>query len=338
MSLGDTWHLAVNGEKSGPHPLGELRGKLGEIEMGGADVRVWAPGMPDWVDPRTVPGLMEAGGEAADGGGEGAGAEAVNPYASPQTVEVASSEAVGRSGEAGNHDLDIGLCLSEGWRLTLQNFGKLILFGILYVVIVVGLTLVVEGFGYAVGAGEFAGSFNESGVEIEASSGASPGGTAVYALLQIVENLVSVFLGIGAAIFGLKMVRRENPEISNLFAGGPHFWSVLLATILFVMMVMVGLLLLIVPGIFLAVRFGQFQWAIIDQNLGPIEGLKASWEMTKGNVWRLIGLWIVMVGIVLVGALALVVGLVLAYPVVFLATVIAFQSMRYGAESVERVA
>ncbi|MEM8953422.1 MAG: GYF domain-containing protein [Verrucomicrobiota bacterium] len=339
MSLGDAWHLAVNGDKSGPHTLAELRRKLETVELGVADVRVWAPGMADWVDPQTVPGLIEKGDEGSGvfGASGGVGNEemssaAVNPYATPQTVDVASEPAV--VGEPGNHVLDIGLCLSEGWRLTLKNFGRLILFGIVYFVISIALSLLITGIDAALGAagGFEAGDPGSEGGAPELSAGA----ILISVLLQIAQNLISIFLGIGVAIFGLKIVRSENPEISNLFAGGPYFWSVLLATILFFLMVIVGLALLIVPGIFLAARFGQFQWAIIDQNLGPIDGLKASWEMTRGNVWRLIGLLFVVIGIVLLGALALIVGLILAYPLVFLVMVLAFQVMRYGADSLER--
>jgi uncharacterized membrane protein len=326
MSLSNEWHLVVNGEKSGPHALADLRAKLASLDLGVVEVRVWEPGMAEWVDARTVPGLVDGGVDSVTGGGEVSGA--VNPYASPQTVAVLGGDT--NIGSPGNHPLDIGLCFQRGWRLTTKNLGWLVLFGLVYFGVLIGIAVCVELINAALGMSEFTGTGVADEGNLEDVSGAA---TAIYIVVQVIQNLASIFLGIGLAIYGLNMVRNKNPEIGNLFGGGRYFWRILVAAILYGLVVIVGLILFIVPGIYFGVRLGQFQFAIIDRNLGAIDGLKASWEMTRGNVWGYIGLWFVMVAILMLGAMALLVGLIWAYPTIFLATVVAYQVMAYGGDS-----
>ena len=76
----------------------------------------------------------------------------------------------------------------------------------------------------------------------------------------------------------------------------------------------VGLLLCIIPGIILSVRFQFFGWAIVDRELGPFEAMQESWELTRGSFWNLVLLWLVLAGINILGALALGVGLLITSP------------------------
>jgi uncharacterized membrane protein len=322
--MSEEWHLAVNGEKSGPHSVAELQAKLRGLDLNTMDVQVWAPSTVEWVHPRTVPGLVvENQGPPEDQVAAVAGATGpVNPYATPQT-EVASPSV--QYGEPGNHPLEVGRCVKEGWNLTTSNLGKLVLFGLVYIGIAIAISIPIGVISELMGVG---------GTGLEEGGGeGSVAQAAVSVVLQVIQNLVSMFLGIGAVIFGLNFVQRKNPEISDLFAGWAYFGSVLLATIMFLVIVAVGFLLLIIPGIYMMMRLGQFQYAIVDRKLSAMEGLKASWEMTRGNVLNLIGLWFVLIGIIFLGIFALLVGLIWAYPTVFLASVAAYQMMAYGANS-----
>ncbi len=74
---------------------------------------------------------------------------------------------------------------------------------------------------------------------------------------------------------------------------------VVLSYILFVAMVGAGSILLLIPGIFLAVRFCYFPFATMLDDKGIISSLSKSWEITKGNFWRTfsLGLVITVLGI-----------------------------------------
>lgn len=56
-----------------------------------------------------------------------------------------------------------------------------------------------------------------------------------------------------------------------------------LASLLYVVMVFGGLIALIIPGIILGIAFSFYSFPVVEKNMGAIDALKASWNMTKGN-------------------------------------------------------
>lgn len=55
------------------------------------------------------------------------------------------------------------------------------------------------------------------------------------------------------------------------------------ATLVAGILIIIGLLLLILPGIYLIIRFALFPAAVMVDDRGPLEGLSASWDRTKGH-------------------------------------------------------
>jgi uncharacterized membrane protein len=68
-----------------------------------------------------------------------------------------------------------------------------------------------------------------------------------------------------------------------LFSGGGHFLSLLVVVVITLLAAALGGLLLIVPGVILYLGLVFAQFYVVDQNMGPIDALKASWEVTKGQ-------------------------------------------------------
>ena len=99
-------------------------------------------------------------------------------------------------------------------------------------------------------------------------------------------------------------------------------------------MVILGFLFLIIPGIILAIRFSFFQQAIVEKRLGPIESLKYSWNLTRGNGLSLLGLGILSFFVLLAGGLALLFGLLWAIPTWWLSILTAFRFLHCGENTV----
>ena len=59
---------------------------------------------------------------------------------------------------------------------------------------------------------------------------------------------------------------------------------------IFWIMVYIGLLLLIVPGIYILLTYCFYGLEIIDRGLGPVEALSRSAKITKGEKWNLLRL------------------------------------------------
>jgi len=86
-------------------------------------------------------------------------------------------------------------------------------------------------------------------------------------------------------------------------------------------------LLLLLPIIYFSLKFYFFGYFIIDQEAGPIEALKRSAQLTKGQLWPLFLLFLAILGIILLGFVALFVGLFVAYPVAILTTTYVYRKL-----------
>jgi uncharacterized membrane protein len=102
------------------------------------------------------------------------------------------------------------------------------------------------------------------------------------------------------------------------------------ATILYGLMVFIGLLLLIVPGVYVAMRYGQYLTAMVDRKLGIMESFQYSSSITTNNRMNLFLLALLGILISLAGCLALCVGLFFALPVIWLGWIVAYRWMQYG--------
>jgi hypothetical protein len=102
--------------------------------------------------------------------------------------------------------------------------------------------------------------------------------------------------------------------------------------IVYGLMVTAGLLLLIVPGVYLAVRYGLAGFVVADGGADVPEALHRSSELTRGVRGRLFLFALAVLGVNLLGALALGVGLLFTVPVSV------FASARVYRRLAERVA
>lgn len=82
-----------------------------------------------------------------------------------------------------------------------------------------------------------------------------------------------------------------NSEQLGMFPSFSQMIKFVIAMVLCVLIFLGGFILLVIPAFYWGFRFSFFSLAIIDKNAGIIESLKISWRITKGKVWRLIGLY-----------------------------------------------
>ncbi len=115
------------------------------------------------------------------------------------------------------------------------------------------------------------------------------------------------------------------------------FWTYLFGTIVVGLIVFVGVILLIVPGIIFALRYMFVPYLIIDRKLSIGEALKESARITLGHKWQLLVLVLAIAGINILGVLALVVGLLVSIPVSMLATVHVYRKLEHAAGEVAPV-
>lgn len=154
-------------------------------------------------------------------------------------------------------------------------------------------------------------------------------------ILEIVGFCVSSLIGMGMAALFLKAHEDvTKPEFADLWHP-QDFLSYLGASILTGIAVIVGTILLIVPGIFAAIVLGFGSLIVIDRHMSPIDSLKESMRITKGKRWEVLVLFLLAIVLNIVGALALLVGLLITIPMTMLAFVHAYRTLEHGASEVE---
>jgi uncharacterized membrane protein len=91
-------------------------------------------------------------------------------------------------------------------------------------------------------------------------------------------------------------------------------------------MVWVGWLFFILPGFIALLRFAFFPYFIIDKNVGPIDALKMSYEVTKDHVWDMFAFWVALKIMVYLGFMSWL-GVILTWPLSTLAYALFYRKL-----------
>lgn len=151
--------------------------------------------------------------------------------------------------------------------------------------------------------------------------------TTFEVIMSLASLVISIFVGLGLTTFSLRAHDNiQAVQIADLWNPGP-FWRFLGAHILTVIAIAIGFLLLIVPGIILSVGLAFVGYLVVDRGAGPIEAMKESWRITKGHKWQLLLLFLALLGINLLGILALFVGIFVSVPITMLAFARAYRTL-----------
>ena len=203
-----------------------------------------------------------------------------------------------------NKDFSIEEALKFGWETLKENFGLLIGAGVILMVVQFVPTAI-------------AGMLRESAAYLAI-------------LIEVIGWVLSVLVQIGLIKIMLKLCDNQKPVFSEIFSGYNHLWQFIAASILYSLIVMGGMLLLIIPGIIWAISYQFVAYALIDDNLGPIQALKESAELTKGIKGKLILFTLCLGGVNLLGVLLLGIGLIVTVPVSSIAYTYVYRQLRGG--------
>ncbi|MGH8108369.1 MAG: DUF4339 domain-containing protein [Arenimonas sp.] len=314
------WFYARNDQQYGPITFEQL---VELARSGGLDPTrdsVWTAAMQDWTPAGQVPGLfdMPAIPGAAPGG-------ASNPYAAPQSLWSDTDASDGIELEEippGSAPIDPMACVSRGFELIKRQFVNLFVIWLVYVVSLFGLSMVLNVVQQVVGF-----AFSRLTESPEILVGMT---IAMLVISQVVMQFFTVFLQLGMIRAGLNLVSGKELSIGMLFGEGPKTLRAFGASLIFGVALTLGLLLLIVPGIYIACRYGQFMKAIVDRDLGVMESFSYSESITENNRFNLFVLGLLWLLLAIVGFLLCCVGLFFTMPLVWMSGMVAYRWMQYG--------
>ena len=133
--------------------------------------------------------------------------------------------------------------------------------------------------------------------------------------LGLIPTLVAGPLALGFSIYSLNLFRNGSADYNNIFDGFKSLGKILGVYFLMIVLVILGMILLIIPGIILAFGFSMAYFVMIDKpELGIVDTLKESWKIMKGNKTKLLGLSLRFIPWAILGILCLVVGVIFVLP------------------------
>ena len=135
--------------------------------------------------------------------------------------------------------------------------------------------------------------------------------SAVTTILAVVVSMaLSAILQAALVRAAIEDLNGARPSIGDcLGTAFSLLFPVIGIAVLVTLGIMVGLVLLIIPGIILWLRWSVAVPVLVQERLGVLGSMARSRDLTKGNRWALLGFWVIL--IVAVIAIQLVLGKVI---------------------------
>lgn len=160
-----------------------------------------------------------------------------------------------------------------------------------------------------------------AGAELEPGSSEALGVSLTGSLVGVMVQML--FQG-GLYKIWLTAGRGGSPSFGDLFTNMGKVFPILGVMFLTGIVIGLGYVFLVVPGVILACGLGFAPYFVVDKNMGPIEAMSASWKAADGHKANIFLAGIMCVGIAIVGCIACYVGLFVAIPLCYLAHVIIY--------------
>ncbi len=155
-------------------------------------------------------------------------------------------------------------------------------------------------------------------------------GPGVHVTLNLLLLPVYALMFLGLIKVSLDLLSGGEARVSDLFSQKRLILRYLIASIIFAAATTAGFFLFILPGVYLAIRFGFFGHFIIDEECGTIESLKNSWKITGGSELNLLLLGLLASVLNFLGALAFLIGLLITSPLTMNALAFAYYKLKGG--------
>ena len=188
--------------------------------------------------------------------------------------------------------MDVGKVLKNGWDLFVKDIGPLIVAALVPgVVMFIGIIIAYVAFLIPVLT-----TSNDG----EASTGAVVGGSIAVAIVVIVAIVLTIPFYGAIVRMVLRRVREGRPaQYGDIWSCWDQWFSLVVAIVVVGLLVGLGFVFFIVPGVILATMWVFVLPIIVDRRVGLGEAMGMSWELVKR-----VGFWTVLLNLVVVAVIA----------------------------------
>ncbi len=335
------WYYVDGKDRKGPFEESAFQKLVDEGKIG-AGTLVWHDGMMDWQ------AYGQLAGAAPSPPGETAGAAKCSQCGNTfpeadliryqnlrvcagckplffqkikEGVRVSSASASDRYGSIekginGDYDFTISEILKEAWTL-MKGAKRYILGGtiIMYIILFAfgALMAVIQGV-----------VFGSSHEHMAAAAG-------FQFLTQLVSMAISYPMTAGIMMIGIRRSVGLPIDLSLLFGYFGRVIPLVLMSLLSMVLVVIGFLLLVIPGIYLGVSYIMAMPLVVEKNLGPWRALETSRKAVTKKWFSIFGLFFVIGLISMVSMIPLGIGLIWTIPMASLAFGILYRTI-FGVE------
>lgn len=119
----------------------------------------------------------------------------------------------------------------------------------------------------------------------------------VSLLLLVARLALSGAMSMGRATYSLNLIDGVEAEFADLFVGFRRFYDALIMNVVSILMVFLGVLLFVVPGIILGYAYAMAPYILAETpDISGTEALRLSRQMMKGHKWELFWLELTFIG------------------------------------------
>jgi len=183
-----------------------------------------------------------------------------------------------------------GSCYGHGWRQMWKYFFELLL------VLIVLFLVSIPSWGFSIAE------------KIEAH----PGLFFIFLFSLAYVVLVERPMEYGASFVFLKAARGDRLEVKDMFDVFKNYGNAILAHLLSGLIIGIGFVLLIVPGIVFACKLAFVPYLIVDRKMDAIEAVKTSWRMTTGHAFTIFLIGFIAIFVAIVGLICFGVGIIVS--------------------------
>ena len=154
---------------------------------------------------------------------------------------------------------------------------------------------------------------------------------SAVAAIPFFAMIVNTFVGVIITTLSLRIASGYTPTYKDLLTNLEEYkvvWHYFLVSLLYSVVVIVGLVAFILPGIYLATRLQFYKFIVIEHpDMGIVDIFKLSNTYSIGHFWQLFAFLILIIMLNIVGALFFGVGLLITVPLTLIANAVIYKKL-----------